>query len=152
MLAFWHPPAHATRRISVAIFTEYDLSPFDESDPDDFRPRSRWALLVDASVAGAHVEVILEGETKTAVTDHFGDFKIDGLKRGARYALRARRVIDARASAAGRASLNSSLTSASRLRRRTATPFSTRSSRRATRRRLRRVAATRPNALMESPP
>jgi len=31
----------------LAIFTEYDLSPFDESDPDDYRPDSRWAVLVD---------------------------------------------------------------------------------------------------------
>lgn len=31
----------------MAIVTSYDYVPFDESDPDDFRPNSRWALLVD---------------------------------------------------------------------------------------------------------
>jgi quercetin dioxygenase-like cupin family protein len=37
----------------------YDLSPFDESDPDDFRPNSQWVLLVDASTAtGKHVDDI----------------------------------------------------------------------------------------------
>ena len=28
----------------MAIFEKYDYAPFDESDPDDFRPNSRWAL------------------------------------------------------------------------------------------------------------
>jgi quercetin dioxygenase-like cupin family protein len=43
----------------VAILSGYDFSPFDESDPDDFRPNSQWALLVDASSAGrAHVDDI----------------------------------------------------------------------------------------------
>jgi quercetin dioxygenase-like cupin family protein len=31
----------------MAIVTSYALGPFDESDPDDYRPSSRWALLVD---------------------------------------------------------------------------------------------------------
>jgi Fe-S-cluster-containing dehydrogenase component len=44
------------------------------------------------NVAGAHVEIVINGETKTAVTDHFGDFKVDGLKRGAQYALRVRHL------------------------------------------------------------
>jgi Fe-S-cluster-containing dehydrogenase component len=44
------------------------------------------------NVSGAHVEVVIDGEAKTAVTDHFGDFKIDGLRRGAKYALRVRHV------------------------------------------------------------
>ena len=43
----------------MAIFTTYDLAPFDESDPDDFRPSSRWALLVDpAADSGTHVDDI----------------------------------------------------------------------------------------------
>ena len=31
----------------MAIVSSFDLAPFDESDPDDFRPSSRWAVLVD---------------------------------------------------------------------------------------------------------
>ena len=31
----------------MAIVTSYALGPFDASDPDDYRPSSRWALLVD---------------------------------------------------------------------------------------------------------
>ena len=31
----------------MAIVTDYAFAPFDESDPDDYRPSSRWALLVD---------------------------------------------------------------------------------------------------------
>ena len=31
----------------MAIIPSFDYAPFDESDPDDFRPDSRWALLVD---------------------------------------------------------------------------------------------------------
>jgi quercetin dioxygenase-like cupin family protein len=43
----------------LAIFARYDYAPFDESDPDDFRPNSRWALLVDRSVgSSAHVDDI----------------------------------------------------------------------------------------------
>ena len=42
----------------MAIFTEYHLSPFDESDRDDFRPSSRWALFVDVSTASTHVDNI----------------------------------------------------------------------------------------------
>lgn len=33
----------------MAIVTDIDYAPFDESDPDDFRPNSKWALLVDPS-------------------------------------------------------------------------------------------------------
>jgi Fe-S-cluster-containing dehydrogenase component len=44
------------------------------------------------NVAGAHVEITIDGEAKTAVTDHFGDFKIDGLQRGAKYSLRVRHL------------------------------------------------------------
>lgn len=41
----------------MAIFSEYDLSPFDDSDPDDYRPNSRWALFVDvSSTDDSHVE------------------------------------------------------------------------------------------------
>jgi mannose-6-phosphate isomerase-like protein (cupin superfamily) len=31
----------------MAIVSSFDYAPFDESDPDDFRPNSQWALLVD---------------------------------------------------------------------------------------------------------
>jgi len=31
----------------MAIISRYDYTPFDESDPDDYRPESRWAVLVD---------------------------------------------------------------------------------------------------------
>lgn len=44
------------------------------------------------NVAGAHVEIMMNGEPKTAITDHFGDFKIDGLQVGAHYALRVRHL------------------------------------------------------------
>ncbi len=43
----------------MAIITSFDYEPFDESDPDDFRPRSRWALLVDPADGDAtHVDDI----------------------------------------------------------------------------------------------
>jgi quercetin dioxygenase-like cupin family protein len=43
----------------LAIVANYELQPFDENDPDDFRPYSHWALLVDR-VDGdrAHVDDI----------------------------------------------------------------------------------------------
>jgi Fe-S-cluster-containing dehydrogenase component len=46
------------------------------------------------NVVGAHVELTIEGDgdARKAVTDHFGDFKIDGLRSGARYALRVRHL------------------------------------------------------------
>jgi quercetin dioxygenase-like cupin family protein len=31
----------------MAIVRTFDYAPFDDSDPDDFRPDSRWAVLVD---------------------------------------------------------------------------------------------------------
>jgi quercetin dioxygenase-like cupin family protein len=31
----------------MAIVSSFDYAPFDESDPDDFRPSSRWSVLVD---------------------------------------------------------------------------------------------------------
>jgi quercetin dioxygenase-like cupin family protein len=31
----------------MAIVVSFDYVPFDETDPDDFRPNSKWALLVD---------------------------------------------------------------------------------------------------------
>ena len=31
----------------MAIIEQFDYVPFDESDPDDYRPRSSWAVLVD---------------------------------------------------------------------------------------------------------
>jgi mannose-6-phosphate isomerase-like protein (cupin superfamily) len=31
----------------MAIIPTFDYAPFDASDPDDFRPDSRWAVLVD---------------------------------------------------------------------------------------------------------
>ena len=43
----------------MAIITTFDYAPFDESDPDDFRPNSKWALLVDPGRdADAHVDNI----------------------------------------------------------------------------------------------
>lgn len=53
------------------------------------------------NVAGAHVEVTIHGNTRKAVTDHFGDFKIDGLERGAQYALRVRHLEYGQAELAG---------------------------------------------------
>ena len=41
----------------MAIVPTVDYAPFDESDPDDYRPNSRWALLVDPGV-GKHVDDI----------------------------------------------------------------------------------------------
>ena len=43
----------------MAIVTSFEFAPFDESDPDDFRPNSRWALLVDPGRSSdAHVDDI----------------------------------------------------------------------------------------------
>lgn len=42
----------------MAIVSSFDYVPFDESDPDDFRPSSRWAVLVDPDVAAGHVDDI----------------------------------------------------------------------------------------------
>ena len=43
----------------MSIIASFEYAPFDESDPDDFRPDSRWALLVDpAGESGAHVDDI----------------------------------------------------------------------------------------------
>ena len=43
----------------MAIISSYDYAPFDESDPDDFRPDSRWALLVDpGGTSETHVDDI----------------------------------------------------------------------------------------------
>jgi quercetin dioxygenase-like cupin family protein len=43
----------------VAIIERYDYAPFDETDPDDFRPNSRWALLVDpGETSKKHVDDI----------------------------------------------------------------------------------------------
>jgi quercetin dioxygenase-like cupin family protein len=43
----------------MAIIPRFDYAPFDESDPDDFRPDSRWALLVDpGGISGKHVDDI----------------------------------------------------------------------------------------------
>jgi quercetin dioxygenase-like cupin family protein len=33
----------------MAIISNVHYSPFDESDPDDFRPNSKWAIVVDLS-------------------------------------------------------------------------------------------------------
>ncbi len=52
-----HPAT--TRRRSMAIIARFDYAPFDESDPDDFRPNSRWAMLVDpGGDSGAQVNDI----------------------------------------------------------------------------------------------
>ena len=43
----------------MAIISSYDYAPFDESDPDDFRPDSRWALFVDpGGTSEKHVDDI----------------------------------------------------------------------------------------------
>ena len=43
----------------MAIIPTYDYAPFDESDRDDFRPDSRWALLVDpGGTSEKHVDDI----------------------------------------------------------------------------------------------
>jgi quercetin dioxygenase-like cupin family protein len=43
----------------MAIISTFDYLPFDEGDPDDYRPRSHWVLLVDPDVgAGPHVDDI----------------------------------------------------------------------------------------------
>ena len=43
----------------MAIIPTYDFAPFDESDPDDFRPDSRWAVLVDpGGTSKKHVDDI----------------------------------------------------------------------------------------------
>jgi quercetin dioxygenase-like cupin family protein len=43
----------------VAIISRYDYAPLDESDPDDFRPDSRWAVLVDpGETSKKHVDDI----------------------------------------------------------------------------------------------
>ena len=43
----------------MAIVSSFDYVPLDESDPDDFRPSSRWALLVDTGGgSGVHVDDI----------------------------------------------------------------------------------------------
>ena len=43
----------------MAIVSSFEYASFDESDPDDFRPSSRWALLVDPrGNSGVHVDDI----------------------------------------------------------------------------------------------
>lgn len=43
----------------MAIIRSYELAPFDASDPDDYRPNSKWAALVDRSnPGGGHVDDI----------------------------------------------------------------------------------------------
>ena len=50
-----HPQGETT----LAIIPTHTLAPFDASDPDDFRPNSKWTLLVDpARPDGAHVDNI----------------------------------------------------------------------------------------------
>jgi hypothetical protein len=63
----------------MAIIPTYDYAPFDESDPDDFRPDSRWALLVDpGGTSEKHVDdihpineviVIVEGDPEVTLGD-----------------------------------------------------------------------------------
>ncbi len=36
----------------MAIISSLHYAPFDESDPDDFRPNSKWALVVDPGQGG----------------------------------------------------------------------------------------------------
>ena len=43
----------------MAIISTWEYAPFDASDPDDFRPNSKWALMVDPGRPdGAHVDNI----------------------------------------------------------------------------------------------
>jgi quercetin dioxygenase-like cupin family protein len=42
----------------VAFIESFSYSPFDGSDPDDFRPSSRWALLTDPGDDGGQVDNI----------------------------------------------------------------------------------------------
>jgi quercetin dioxygenase-like cupin family protein len=42
----------------MAIVSSFEFLPFDETDPDDYRPRSRWAVLVDPASAPPHVNDI----------------------------------------------------------------------------------------------
>ena len=42
----------------MAFIETFSYSPFDESDPDDFRPSSRWALLTDPGAAQGQVDNI----------------------------------------------------------------------------------------------
>jgi quercetin dioxygenase-like cupin family protein len=43
----------------MAIISTWEYAPFDASDPDDFRPNSKWALMVDPTRPdGAHVDNI----------------------------------------------------------------------------------------------
>ncbi len=43
----------------MAIISTWEYAPFDANDPDDFRPNSKWALIVDPSRPdGAHVDNI----------------------------------------------------------------------------------------------
>jgi quercetin dioxygenase-like cupin family protein len=43
----------------MAIIPTHTLEPFDASDPDDFRPNSKWTLLVDPTRSdGVHVDNI----------------------------------------------------------------------------------------------
>ena len=42
----------------MAIVSTIDYMPFDESDPDDFRPNSHWAVLVDPASSDGHVDDI----------------------------------------------------------------------------------------------
>jgi quercetin dioxygenase-like cupin family protein len=42
----------------VAFIESFTYSPFDESDPDDFRPSSTWALLTDPGNAVGQVDNI----------------------------------------------------------------------------------------------
>ena len=42
----------------MAFIPTPEQVPFDASDPDDYRPHSRWAVLVDPDEGGAHVDDI----------------------------------------------------------------------------------------------
>jgi quercetin dioxygenase-like cupin family protein len=53
----------------VAFIETFSYSPFDESDPDDFRPSSRWALLTDPGDAQGQVDNITVIFEEIAVGD-----------------------------------------------------------------------------------
>jgi quercetin dioxygenase-like cupin family protein len=43
---------------AIAFIRKPEQVPFDESDADDYRPDSRWAVLVDPAGSGGHVDDI----------------------------------------------------------------------------------------------
>ena len=53
----------------MAFIQSFSYSPFDESDPDDFRPNSKWAVLTDPGDQGGQVDNITVIFEEIAVGD-----------------------------------------------------------------------------------